>query len=141
MPQAARELAISLPFKIDANGKVGATVDQAKIWQDRVRTVVGTSLNSRVYRPSFGCKIANSIFDNDYNIESDIEEAISSAFQNHLSLLSLTDVQVNIEQSSRVIIVSIEYDVPQQGSFIAEFGVATIDGTNPLSEEVSWQST
>lgn len=141
MSQSVRELAIAFPFKIDANGKVAATVDQRKIWEGRVKSVIGTALNSRVYRPNFGCKVVGVIFDGDFNINEEIESAISTAFQLHLPLLALIDVQVQIEQSSRAVLVDVEYEIPQQGSFIAQFGLAAIDGTNPITEEVAWQST
>lgn len=134
------ELAISLPFKLDSNGKVSATADQSKIWINKVRSVIGTSLGERIYRPNFGSEIMESVFDGDFNVISEIESQIEKAFQRHLPLVTLQDVDVKIEQESRRILVDIQFEIPQGGSFVTQFGLATIDGTNPIQEEVSWQS-
>lgn len=141
MANAVRELAISLPFKIDANGKIAATADPQTIWRDRVRSVIGTSLGQRVYRPSFGCEATNSIFEAEEDVRNEVEGQVVKAFQSFLPLLALRDVTSRIEQSSLRIIVEISYAIPSGGEFTSQFGIATIDGTNPIVEEVSWQTT
>jgi len=141
MVATARELAISLPFKLDANGKVAATVDSATIWRDRVKSVIGTSLGQRVYRPSFGCEATNSIFDNEEDVLSDVEGQVTTAFQTFLPILSLREVSSQLEQESRRIFIEIRYSTPAGSEYVQQFGVATIDGTNPIAEEIAWQTT
>lgn len=141
MATAARELAISLPFKLDANGKVAATVDPATIWRDRVKSVIGTSLGQRVYRPSFGCEATNSVFDNEDDVLAEVEGQVTTAFQTFLPLLTLRDVSSQLEQESRRIFIEIKYATPTGSEYVQQFGVATIDGTNPIAEEISWLTT
>ena len=56
------ERAISLPFSIDSYGNVASTKDQSKIWADRVRSVVGTTVGERLMRPDFGTSIPFATF-------------------------------------------------------------------------------
>lgn len=141
MTQAVTELAMSLPFKVDSTGRIAATADQAKIWRDRVKSVIGTAYGQRVYRPNYGCEIVGSIFDGDFDVINEVEDKVSTAFSRHLPALQLTGVTARIEQESRVVLVDIEYTIPQGSSFAAQFGIATINGTAPIVEEVAWQTT
>lgn len=133
------ELAISLPFKIDALGKVGATVDQSKIWADRVRSVIGTALGQRVFRPEFGCNAALSVFNSEELVLRLIEEDITFAFQSHLPILVLDGVTAEVDPDTLVINVDVSYQTPNGADYAVQLGIATIDGNNPLSEEFAWQ--
>lgn len=133
------ELSISLPFKIDALGKVGATIDQSKIWADRVRSVIGTALGQRVYRPSFGCNATLGVFDTEEYVLTSIEEDVSRAFSTYLPLLELEELSVEVNPSTQIIEVNIQYLTPSGVDYAVRLGIATINGTDPISEEFSWQ--
>lgn len=134
------EIAISLPFKVDALGKVGATITQEKIWLDKVRSVIGTSLGQRVYRPGFGCNATLGIFDTEDYVLRTIEEDISTAFANFLPLLVLDAVDVRLNGETQTITVEIQYETPSGSTNAVRLGIATISGNNPISEEFSWQT-
>jgi phage baseplate assembly protein W len=133
------DLAISLPFKIDAIGKVAATVDQPKIWADRVRSVIGTSLGQRVYRPVFGCNATLSVFDTEDAVLTSIDTDIEAAFNNHLPLLSLLEVATEVSEKTEIITVNIVYQTPSGANYSVRLGIATISGSGPLTEEFAWQ--
>ena len=44
------EKTLALPFSVDPYGKISVTSEQSKIWADRVRSVIGTTLRERVMR-------------------------------------------------------------------------------------------
>ena len=134
------ELAISLPFKIDALGKVGATVTREKIWLDKVRSVVGTALGQRVYRPGFGCNATLGVFDTEEYVLRTIEEDISTAFANFLPLLNLEVVEVSLEPETEIVTVEVQYETPNGSPNAVRLGIATINGNNAISEEFSWQT-
>lgn len=138
--QAISELAISLPFSIDAFGQVAGTSDQSKIWADRVRAVLGTAVNERVYRPDFGCAAAMGIYENEEFILGTIERDIQEAFDAYLPLLSLEQVNVGIDEYTRIITAEVEYSTPGGANYISKVGIATIQGTNPIVEEMKWQA-
>lgn len=134
------EIAIALPFKIDSFGTVNASIDQSKIWQDRVRSVIGTAFGERVYRPLFGCAAATNIYESEEFILSTIEEDIRIAFQQFLPLLSLNSVEITLEESTRTIFAEVNYSTPSSAQYLIKVGIATIDGTNPVQEDIVWQT-
>ena len=134
------ELAISLPFKIDALGKVGATVTQEKIWIDKVRSVIGTALGQRVFRPSFGCNATLGVFDTEEYVLNTIEEDINRAFSAFLPLLNLESIDVKLDVETETISVEVRYETPSGSPNAVRLGIATINGNNAISEEFSWQT-
>jgi phage baseplate assembly protein W len=133
------EIAISLPFKVDSFGTISATVDQGKIWQDRARSVVGTAVGERVYRPKYGCEAANKMYESEELLLSTIEEDVRTSFQQFLPLLSLSSVEVSLQEETRTINVEISYATPSSAEYLIKIGIATIDGLSPIQEEIAWQ--
>ena len=131
-----KEIAISLPFKIDAFGNVGSTKSQEKIWQDRVLSVIGTSLRERVMRPSFGTIIPYALFDSVDDVPSEVELEVSKAFNEQLRILNLQSVDVTYDDYTNVMNVTITYDLPNNETISTNIGLVKIDGTNPLYKEL-----
>jgi phage baseplate assembly protein W len=134
------EIAISLPFKVDSFGTISATVNQGKIWQDRVRSVIGTALGERVYRPGFGCDAANKIYESEEYLMGTVEQDIRNAFQRFLPLLSLDSVEVTLEDETRTIFAEVTYATASSAQYLIQVGIASIDGTNTLQEDILWQN-
>jgi phage baseplate assembly protein W len=134
-----RELVISLPFTIDEYGTVGATVDQSKIWADRVRGVIGTAIGERVYRPEFGSRAAFAFFETEQEAQAILETDIRAAFLSYLPLCGLEDVIVTVDPQTRVINAEVSYVIPNSEAYLLQIGIATLNGTQPLSEETTWQ--
>ena len=132
----ASEKAISLPFSIDTFGNVGTTSEQSKLWADRVRSVLGTSLRERVMRPTFGTLIPFSLFNNEENAIVEIKEEVVRAFGRQLKLLTLknTFVEQNFYTNSLKIIVT--YLLPNQETNKTSIGFVIVRGTLPIYEEL-----
>jgi phage baseplate assembly protein W len=128
-----------LPFRIDEYGTIAATVDPAKIWADRVRSVIGTAIGERVYRPEFGCTAATSVFETEEETEALLLTEIRNAFLDYLPACSLEDVTVVIDEQTRVINAEVTYTPPNSNTFSLQVGVATINGDQPISEEITWR--
>lgn len=137
--RAVRELSMSLPFRVDAFGTIAATVDESKIWADRVRAVIGTAVGERVYRPEFGCRAATSVFETEEETEVLLRAEIRNAFLDYLPLCSLEDVTVSIDEITRVINAEVVYRTPSSNEYSLQVGVATINGDQPISEEITWR--
>ena len=133
------ELAIALPFQIDAYGTILATVDQSKIWADRVRSVIGTAIGERIYRPEFGCAAAFKIFETEETTVNLVEEDIRRAFISFLPLCRLDETIVSVDEINRIINVEVVYTTPTAEQYALEVAIATINGTNPISEEITWR--
>lgn len=105
--------AISLPFRIDGYGRVTSTTDPSKIWADRVRTVLMTSLKGRIMRPLFGSTISEEVYDILDEAPEVIFAAVSQAFSDFLPRLNFEDVIVVDENAEDgTIYLEISYTLP-----------------------------
>jgi phage baseplate assembly protein W len=129
------EVAISLPFSIDPYGKVASTINQSKIWSDRVRSIIGTTLRERVMRPTLGTIVPYALFESATTSEAEVKSEISKAFQSQLSLLRLQNVTVNIDEYTNVLNATIVYDLPNNETVTTNIGLILISGTKPAYEE------
>lgn len=134
-----RELSMSLPFRVDEYGTIAATVDQSKIWADRVRAVVGTAIGERVYRPEFGCRAAVAAFETEEEAEAVLTSGIRDAFLEFLPFCSLEEVSVTIDDETRVMTAEVTYTTPDSNAFALQVAVATINGDQPISEDITWR--
>jgi hypothetical protein len=123
------EKAIALPFSIDPYGKVTSTIDQNKIWQDKVLSVIGTTMRERVIRPKFGTLIATKAFDNETLAEKDIQSEVEYAFNTQLGLLTLESVNTSFDAYTNTTNVEIIYGLPNNESVSTTIGLVTINGT------------
>lgn len=130
-----QEKTISLPFSIDPYGKVTQTSDQSKIWADRVRSVVGTTIRERVMRPEFGTKVAFKIFDTEDEAISAIKTEVTSAFNLQLPLLKLIEISSTFDDYSGTVSTEITYSLPNNIVLTTAVGLVYIGQDNPPVEE------
>ena len=112
MESSMTELAISLPFTIGSTGRVMETTDQSKIWQDRVRSVIGTSVGERVMRYPYGSTLYREVFDNQNEITEKIRGIVFDAFTSNIEVLELEDVSASFDESAGLMTVIISYRLP-----------------------------
>lgn len=132
------EKALSLPFSIDPFGAVTVASDQRKIWADRVRSVVGTTLGERVMRPDFGGKIAFSVFNSQEDAAEAIRTTVSEVFNSQLPLLTLQDVATSFDELTGTVYADITYALPNEEIILTtNIGLIYIDGNNqPIKENL-----
>lgn len=130
------EVAISLPFGVDRYGKVGSTTDQSKIWADRVRSLIGTSLRERVMRPNFGTVIPFALFETSEVASTEIETEVKSAFLKFLPTLSLQEVTASFDEANNVINTSVIYALPNDEVVTTNIGLVVLRGKTPIYEEL-----
>lgn len=131
------EVAITLPFQIDAYGKVSSTIEQERIWADRVRSVIGTSLRERVMRPTFGTTIPFALFETSDSAIQEVTNEVNSAFLNFLPTLSVQEVTAAFNEPLNTIDVSITYSLPNDKLVTTTIGVVVIRGTLPPIQELT----
>lgn len=130
------EVTIQLPFSIDPYGKVSQTIDQSKIWADRVRSVIGTTLRERVMRPQFGTIIPYALFESSGTAISEVKAEVTKAFASQLPLLRLQSVDVTLDEYTNVLTAEVIYDLPNNEQVTTNVGLILIRGTNPPYEEL-----
>lgn len=130
------EIAISLPFSFDSFKKVGTTIDQRKLWADRVRSIVGTSLRERVMRPTLGTTIPFALFETESDAEIEIKTEIKNAFASQLPLLTLQEVNISFDESLNTITTEVVYAIPNDVIVTTIIGFVTLQGKLPIIEEL-----
>ena len=105
--------AITLPFTVDGFGRVSVSRDNDRVWRDRVRSVIGTSLGERVMRPTFGSQIPLGLFDILNEAPELLDGYVSTAFATWLPALSLESVNVvRVSRDDASIEIEVTYRVP-----------------------------
>ena len=130
------EKTIALPFSIDVYGRVAFTQDQSKIWADRVRSVVGTTVKERVMRPTFGGTIAYKVFESQELAEQEIKTNVEEVFDSQLQVLTLNDVTTSFDEYTGTITADITYSLPNDTVLTTTVGLVTIVGNNPPIQEI-----
>jgi len=133
------EKAISLPFKLDTYGRIATATDFSKIWADRVKSVISTSVDERVMEVGFGTKIADYMFDGVGVALPAIKTEVEQAFIKFLPTLELDNVEVtfdeNSTESSGAIFVEVEYTLPNNKTDSIIVAVAAISRNQPAYQE------
>jgi len=133
-----QETAISLPFRYDNYGNIVKTNDQQKIWEDRVLSVVGTSIGERVMRSNFGTEIKEALFDTQTGMEEKVKDTVTKAFENFLPMLTLADITNDYDLKDNIMSVTITYALPNRQILVSTVpvtvGTISISG-NKLPKE------
>lgn len=106
-------IAISLPMRVDDYGRIVTTTSPERIWADRVRTVIATTVGERVMRPEYGSRIPQGLFQEIPEMPDLIEDAVRVAFTRYLPSLRL-DAVVLIEDDEEYgeVTMEIVYSIP-----------------------------
>lgn len=129
------EIAISLPFTINAYGDVASTSDQRKIWSDRVRFVIGTNLEERILSPRFGTLVPSAFMETSESAEARIISEVERAFPAQLELLTLQGVDVSFDDYTNTTSVNITYSLPNDEVTSTVVAVTYIGGNNISVQE------
>jgi len=129
------DVSVSLPFSIDAYGKVNVTRNYSKLWADRVRATVGTALGERVMRPQFGSLIPFQVFNGEEEAISSIEIDLRQVFDEQLPLLQLSQTDVSFDEYTGTINIVVTYALPNQEVVSTNIAIVTVTGINPTVEE------
>jgi phage baseplate assembly protein W len=131
---ANTEYTVSLPFTLGFTGSVETTIDQTKIWSDKVLTVVGTALGERTQRYYFGSKVHFEAFENVEQAKEGIEKAVSEAFSAYLPLLTFRGIRSSYSPDTGQLNVTILYSLPDEALSEVKIGNVQIDGNQPPKE-------
>jgi len=107
----------------------------SRIWADRVKTVIGTTLQERVLRPYFGSDVTQALFDVEDMATSDVSAAIAEAFGAHLPDLTLEEVVIDdMDEFETTMEVQITYSLPDKTLTTTSVGLV-YGPTDQLSTE------
>ena len=95
--------AISFPFTLDPFGVVNTTTGQEKIYQDRVLTLLSTTVGERPMRATYGTDIASALFETQGDAEKAAETAIRTAMRTWLPEVTIERIDLkSIDDAGRL---------------------------------------
>ena len=131
----AFEYAISLPFTIDGYGNILKTSSQVEIWEDRVKSAIGTAFGERVMRSNYGTKIPEIFFDTQDTLTAGIKKEVAAVFASYLPILTLIDVLVRYNELEGTTTADVFYSLPNQTTTTTSVNIVTINKSIPPYEE------
>jgi hypothetical protein len=129
------EFAISLPFYIDAYGSVAATSSQEKIWMDRVKIAINTSINERTINMALGTTISSEVFNSQDVASNTVIAEINRVFDSQFPLLRLNTVDVSFDESTSTCVAEIYFSIPDGRDASLIIGTAAMIDGNIISED------
>ena len=129
------EIAMSLPFSLDAYGRITATESQQKIFADRVLSVIGTNLKERVMLVEFGTKVTSYLYGSIEKAISAIPEEIEQAFAKFLPSLTYSNTNVIYDEQTGTLLLDIIYELPNGETTSTILEIVAIASKNPPVQE------
>jgi phage baseplate assembly protein W len=134
--------AIALPFKFTESGGVNTTVDERKLWSDRVLSAIFTRPSERVMRYAYGSGATGLVFEPEEWAIKEAELTVASAFSQWLPSLKLLSVTAYMDSSDELadnaLIISVNYVLPsgEKATTVANVKSGTFTRTGVLIEEI-----
>ena len=129
------ERAISLPFSLDAYGRITSTESQQKIFSDRVLSVIGTNLKERVMLVEFGTKITSYLYGSIEKAISSIPAEIEQAFAKFLPTLTYSNTNIIYDEQTGTLLLDIIYELPNGETNSTTLEIVAIASKNPPVQE------
>ena len=130
------EYAISLPFGFDAFGGVASATTQEKIWADRLRSAIGTTVGERLMRTNYGTEIPRNSFQTVTEMEGIVTSEIQRVFSAQFSNLTLVEVTPTFDPKTSTINVTVLYSLPNRDQASVSVGLVQINPDEPIIEEL-----
>jgi phage baseplate assembly protein W len=104
--------AITFPFTIDPFGVANTTTSQEKIYQDRVLTLLSTSVGERPMRATYGTDLASALFETQGDATKAIESTIRTAMRTWIPELTVENIDIRSTDDSGRVQVNLSLVLP-----------------------------
>lgn len=119
--------AISFPFTLDPFGVVKTTTSQEKIYQDRVLTLLSTTVGERPMRATYGTDIASALFETQGNAEKAAETAIRTAMRTWLPEVTIERIDIQSTDDTGSLRVNLALVLPDYSSTAVTIYTTTLN--------------
>ncbi len=129
------EIALSLPFSLNAYGQITTTESQSKIWADRVLSVIGTNINERVMLGGYGTNITSYAFGSIDRAVAAIPGEVEKAFGGFLPALTYVETKIDVDAETGTMLLDIMYQLPNGAETQTVVEIVAIASKNPPVQE------
>lgn len=128
---------ISLPFKFNEFGQVESSATASKYWKDQILLTLMTQFGERLFRPSFGSSVGDSLFEPQDTAAEVVSRGINIAFNTWLPKLTLTEAIPEFNAETGFLIITVAYTLPSGESDTITINTAIFNRTGDIIEEIS----
>jgi len=129
------ERAIILPFSVDSTGSILSSNDQKLIWQSRVTSAVMTEVGERVFRPEYGGRVKDSLFQTPQDAANIVGASVREVFNKYLPALVLDDVAVSMDPQSGILSITIDYTLPSKENSQVSLKTGILTRSGDITQE------
>lgn len=104
--------AINFPFTFRGNGTLVDTEDTAKIYIDRVLTLLSTNVGQRPMLPEYGTDLSHALFESDRFLEKEVVDAVNASVSRWIPDVIVEDVKVGLPGDNGIADVEITLRLP-----------------------------
>lgn len=126
---------ISLPFSVDATGRIATTTDPEAMYSDRVFTVLSTLVGERVMLPEYGSELGEFLFDSfiDSHGLKTLDDVVTEALNRWVPDVDFAGVQaVQDVSDDGSFTISVQYILPTGLLSQTSVKVATMSSIGPI---------
>jgi phage baseplate assembly protein W len=103
---------INFPYSLTVFGETESTSNQAKIWVDRVLTLLSTQLGQRPMAPDYGADVARALFENEDDFRVAFRVAIAKAMSVWLPELNIESITIGDPNQDGFVNIEIMVELP-----------------------------
>ena len=120
-------IGIELPLTYGNSGFFKRTKTALEQTRSNIKNLLETNKGERLGNPTFGCDLRRVLFEKEGDIESDIEEAITSAMNEFLPFVTIVEIKSLFSEANPNIvnvslIFSLNTDVNEEETLALDFG-------------------
>jgi phage baseplate assembly protein W len=104
--------AISFPYSVDPTGRVASTTSTAKIYLDRVLTLLSVNIGQRPMLPSYGVDWSKALFESDGDSQAAISLAIQEAISTWIPEVGVISISITSDVTSGTENITITLRLP-----------------------------
>lgn len=129
-------MTIAYPFKLSFLGELQGAEEPAKIYLDRLLTLLSTSPGQRPMLPEYGTDVLRALYENDNQLELSINQAVRSAVAVWIPEISIEEITVDLPDQEGKATVTILIQLPNSTltTLTVSTAIFNVDGTITATE-------
>jgi phage baseplate assembly protein W len=127
--------AINFPFNFRGNGTLIETEDIAKIYVDRVLTLLSTNTGQRPMAQTYGTDLSEALFENDNKLEAAVKEAVTSSLNRWIPEVVAEEIIVGMPDETGIAEVDIRLRLPNNVTTAVQINTAIFYADGKITQQ------
>ena len=118
-------IGLELPMRYGSAGFFKRTKTALEQTKSNIRNLISTQKGERLGNPNFGCDLRQVLFEQEGDVESQMEETIRAAIDEFLPFVKVSSIDISFSNRNNVnvrIIFSLTSDLSEEEQLSVDFG-------------------